>query len=760
MVRHWFAQSITQKGSLYEYSFGSAALRKGFARFLSLNFAPSRSLNHNHLVGGDGALSVLDQLIYCLFDARDTVALLVPCYPQHLNCLEFRNDVNVLKVHGYAELLSLLDSSGAAGIKGILFSNPSNPTGSVLSRTQLETLVEVATKKQIHLICDEIYAPTTFGAEFCSLLQCSLQESPYIHIVTGLAKIGFSGAKIGFLYTESPNLIAAMRALSRMAALATPGALAAERMLSSPDSTLQSLVLTARRQLCDQYNATVNALRLAFIPYVGDCKGGLTIVLDLREVCKNHGQGEGWAREEWLNETLIKEARVQLAPGRQFGFPEPGFFRMTIAEPLPSILSAISRIRTMLEALGALRSAALASVLQRMQRLWGRTDILFGFLKESAFLEKPIHLRHPYIFYVGHLPSFCWNQLRHFAPEIPHFDAELAILFERGIDPDVDDPSKVHSNSAGLARQEWPSLSAVLQFRDQVRQRMPALVAAVLAKDPNSHEELVAGRIFDLVYEHEAMHQETLLYMMHCMKLELFEPSRLPPTLTTTKQSPPLAAPTETNFVHIPGNNRVPLGSPDRAKGAWGWDNEFPQVHVAVEPFSIRKTPITNGEFLAFLVAGAYRNKALWDEQDWEWLQKERVEHPVHWVRRGDVWHIRTLFAVRLLAGAELNWPVQVSLAEAKAWCRWKGEGIRLPTEAEWVHAAYSESTEHGFRYRQFPSGSHVCTTGKSISHPPPPFFFFLDICLCPRCCCSISPMTLLPQTTETLDFPTLSPRP
>ena len=62
------------------------------------------------------------------------------------------------------------------------------------------------------------------------------------------------------------------------------------------------------------------------------------------------------------------------------------------------------------------------------------------------------------------------------------------------------------------------------------------------------------------------------------------------------------------------------------------------------------------------------------------------------------------------LEGAVLDWPVQVSFAEASAWCKWRGDGSRLPSEAEWYHAAFSESNEKGFSYRPFPWGSQTPT--------------------------------------------------
>jgi hypothetical protein len=70
--------------------------------------------------------------------------------------------------------------------------------------------------------------------------------------------------------------------------------------------------------------------------------------------------------------------------------------------------------------------------------MWRRTDLIFGLLKESSYLERPIALRHPFLFYLGHLAAFAWNQFVSFLPNTPQFDAVLAQLFERGIDPDVD----------------------------------------------------------------------------------------------------------------------------------------------------------------------------------------------------------------------------------------------------------------------------------------------------------------------------------
>ncbi len=62
-----------------------------------------------------------------------------------------------------------------------------------------------------------------------------------------------------------------------------------------------------------------------------------------------------------------------------------------------------------------------------------------------------------------------------------------------------------------------------------------------------------------------------------------------------------------TSFAHIPANKHMLIGA--NVSDHWGWDNEFPQVECAVNAFAIRKTPITNAEFVPFIVAGGYSKR-------------------------------------------------------------------------------------------------------------------------------------------------------
>src|ERR1700752_3052022 len=97
---------------------------------------------------------------------------------------------------------------------------------------------------------------------------------------------------------------------------------------------------------------------------------------------------------------------------------------------------------------------------------WARTDEIFGIVPVQEILTTPIVWRHPFIFYVGHLPAFSWNQIcggiLAWKSLNPYFDD----LFCRGMDPDVD-TGECHWHPD--IPEAWPTLKETLDYRDKVR---------------------------------------------------------------------------------------------------------------------------------------------------------------------------------------------------------------------------------------------------------------------------------------------------
>ena len=145
----------------------------------------------------------------------------------------------------------------------------------------------------------------------------------------------------------------------------------------------------------------------------------------------------------------------------------------------------------------------------------GRVRIRFSrIVGAGQTLTKPIVWRHPFIFYVGHLPAFSWNQICGGILHWPSFNAYFDDLFCRGIDPDVD-TGECHWHPE--VPDQWPSArrdGRVIATRC-VRRFLDSIEAIAYCRSGDLLAQ--GGRVFELVLEHEYMHQETLLYMMQQM---------------------------------------------------------------------------------------------------------------------------------------------------------------------------------------------------------------------------------------------------
>jgi gamma-glutamyl hercynylcysteine S-oxide synthase len=302
-------------------------------------------------------------------------------------------------------------------------------------------------------------------------------------------------------------------------------------------------------------------------------------------------------------------------------------------------------------------------------RTRARSQMLFDVLADDAYYSQPIDLRHPIVFYEGHLPAFSFNTLVKKGLGLPSVDPALEALFARGIDPDEAAAGKARGD-----RSPWPSRAEVRAFAAEADRRV---VDAIANRDVEQagHPLLDRAEAAFAIVEHEAMHQETLLYMWHRLA---FERKHRP----AAYQPRPEGAAPRREWIQIPAG-RATLGV-DRGSIPFAWDNELPAHGADVAAFAIERHDVTNARFLEFVEAGGYDEERWWRPDDWRWIRTDNISHPLFWERHGGRWFWRGMFDLIPLPPA---WPVYVSCAEASAFARWSD--ARLPTEAEFQRAAF-----------------------------------------------------------------------
>lgn len=322
-----------------------------------------------------------------------------------------------------------------------------------------------------------------------------------------------------------------------------------------------------------------------------------------------------------------------------------------------------------------------AEILGYFRDTWATTERLFERLTEEAYYTRADPLRHPLIFYFGHVACFFVNKLR-LAGLVtervnPHFESLFAI--------GVDEMSWDDLLSDDF---EWPAVEEVAKYRADVKRAVEQAIGAADICLPIKWDSAAYTLLMGI--EHERIHLETSSVLVRFLPLRVL---RGPNEFWR-------ACPRRGGLDDAPRNELLPvLEEPasvrlgvDSSWDQYVWDNEFGEQTSVVPPFKASKYLVSNREFLAFLEAGGYGCRDLWTDEGWRFAQyraKLGRVHPPFWVPDAAA---AGGFRLRLMleeVDMPWDWPVECNQLEAKAYCNWvrarEGRPVRLPTEDEYA---------------------------------------------------------------------------
>ncbi|KAK9453295.1 histidine-specific methyltransferase [Dipodascopsis uninucleata] len=342
--------------------------------------------------------------------------------------------------------------------------------------------------------------------------------------------------------------------------------------------------------------------------------------------------------------------------------------------------------------------------------LWKAWDLVSEtMLTNSMLLEQPIDVRNEFIFYRGHIPTFLDMKLVEATPEIfKNIEPKEYIdIFGRGIDPDLDDPSQVHWHSK--RPNDWPRSNDIKLYKDKVRQRVEHIYKSL------TRAKKILWNAVCLGYEHEAMHLETLLYMLVQSK------NTNPPTTSSWSIHQQLyssASTLQPDTVIIEARESIRLGydfstesNSDEmliADYKFGWDNESPARMVPGHgKIEVARQLITNKDYLAYLNA----------------LGITSCDHPLFpasWEGSVAGPKVKTVFGKVEFSENDVEgpatWPLTTSYDHFQQYALWKGNDWRLPSEPELVsiyESANGLASDNGYNIP-------VSNTGFKHWHPNP----------------------------------------
>jgi aminotransferase len=222
--------------------------------------------------------------------------------------------------------------------QALLLSYPNNPTGAIMTRTDLEDLADVVVENDLLVISDEVYAKLSYSGSHVSFAQLEGMQERTI-ILNGLSKShAMTGWRIGYALGD-PELVGAMTKVHQYTMLCAP-TMAQVAGLEAMQKGEEEM-LHMRHEYDLRRRMFVSGLNRIGL----DCfepKGAFYAFPSVK--------AWGLSSEEFA-ERLLREQKVAVVPGNVFGSSGEGFLRCSYATSREELIEALDRMEIFLSSL-------------------------------------------------------------------------------------------------------------------------------------------------------------------------------------------------------------------------------------------------------------------------------------------------------------------------------------------------------------------------------------------------------------------------
>ncbi|MGF2385239.1 aminotransferase class I/II-fold pyridoxal phosphate-dependent enzyme [Lentilactobacillus otakiensis] len=198
--------AINDNKSHYPYYWGYQELRDAASKYYHDKFGYDYPADQ--IVVTVGATEAVAVTVKTLFKPGDAVIIPTPAYPLY-DASTTLNELNTLLVDTSdddfiltpAKVQKAIDDHPDLNVKGLILTDPNNPTGVAYSKEQIAALAPVLKKNGIWVISDEIYGELTYGQKHYSISEYLPDQTI---IINGLSKShAMTGYRLGFIFGPS-----------------------------------------------------------------------------------------------------------------------------------------------------------------------------------------------------------------------------------------------------------------------------------------------------------------------------------------------------------------------------------------------------------------------------------------------------------------------------------------------------------------------------------------------------------------------------
>ncbi len=318
----------------YTENLGLRGLRNDIAEYVEKNYAVSYNPADEVMVGV-GVSEVMDCVLRALINPGDKVMYHEPCFVSYGPSIELCHGVAVpVKTRpddGFAFNIDEVKKAWQPGCKAILINFPTNPTGGIAERSQLQELAKFVKEKDMLVISDEIYSELTYDGQHVSIasLDGMKERCVFLH---GFSKaFAMTGFRIGYACAPREIIDAAMK-VHQYAIMCAP--------IVSQEAAREALRNGKRAMLHmrEQYQSRRDFIVSRFNDMGLDChlpKGTFYAFPSVRRF--------GMTSMEFAK-YILNEAKVAVVPGSAFGADGEGFVRASFSTSYNNLVEAADRM--------------------------------------------------------------------------------------------------------------------------------------------------------------------------------------------------------------------------------------------------------------------------------------------------------------------------------------------------------------------------------------------------------------------------------
>lgn len=302
-----------------------------------------------NVIISNGGKHALTNTFMAILNPGDEVIIPAPYWVSYPEMVKMADGVPVSietqEENNFKFTMDQLEAALTEKTRALVLNTPSNPTGMIYTREELQKIADFAVEHEIYVVFDEIYEKLVYEGEHVNIATLGDEIRRLTIIVNGMAKTyAMTGWRIGYAVAEAPIV----KAMSNMQSHAT----------SNPNSIAQCASVEALKgdqSIIDQMKAEYIKRRNYMVERINSIEGlscrephgAFYIFMNVKDVLGKEHYGRMIHTAHELCEDILDRALVAMVPSEGFGVE--GYVRLSYATSMEVITTGLDRIEEYLQ---------------------------------------------------------------------------------------------------------------------------------------------------------------------------------------------------------------------------------------------------------------------------------------------------------------------------------------------------------------------------------------------------------------------------